>query len=211
MTDLLNEQLSALSDGELPPEETALLLKRIEREPALARRLARYRAMGDVLRGERAGLSADFGQRLSAVVAAEPLVLPVIERLRPRQLMARFLRPVAGLGVAAAVGALAVVLIAKEPGRVDLVAAVHVPPTTTVSVERAASRVMATASLLRASVEPASYVTPMAAPAQLRQISGATLANYVAAHARMSGTLGERDALIHLLSDPTPPEDVVRP
>jgi len=49
-------------------------------------------------------------------------------------------------------------------------------------------------------------VTPAAGPAQLRPISGATLANYVAAHARMSGALGGRDALIHLVADPAPEE-----
>ena len=49
MSDLLNEQLSALMDGELPPEETALLLRRLEREPELAARLARYSAIGDAL------------------------------------------------------------------------------------------------------------------------------------------------------------------
>jgi anti-sigma factor RsiW len=36
MSELLNEQLSALLDGELPPEETSLLLRRLGRETELA-------------------------------------------------------------------------------------------------------------------------------------------------------------------------------
>ena len=33
MSEILNQQLSALLDGELPPEQTELLLKRLSREP----------------------------------------------------------------------------------------------------------------------------------------------------------------------------------
>ncbi len=202
MSDLLNEQLSALMDGELPPEETALLLRRLEREPALARRLARYRAMGDVLRGDRVQPSADFASRVSAAIAQEPApVAPIQPARRPPVL--KSLRPLIGFGVAAAVGALAVVLIAHDPH--------GAAPTQTASVVAAtgvpavAKSLPESASLapLPVSAEPASYVTPAAAPSQLRPISGAMLANYVASHARMSSTLGGRDVLIHLVADPS--------
>jgi len=77
MSELLNEQLSALLDGELPPEETSLLLRRLDREAELAGRLARYRLCGDVLRGERVQPRAGFTLRVSAAIAAEPaLVVP---------------------------------------------------------------------------------------------------------------------------------------
>jgi len=202
MSDLLNEQLSALMDGELPPEETALLMRRLEREPALARRLARYRSMGDVLRGDRAQPSADFASRVSAAIAQEPTPVTPIRPAR-RQNALRRLRPLMGLGVAAAVGALAVVLIAHDPRGVasTQTAAVAVPTVHSVSLPVPA--VSASMAALPVASEPASYVTPAAAPSQLRPISGATLANYVASHARMSGALGGRDALIHLVSDPS--------
>ena len=76
MSDLLNEQLSALVDGELAPEETALLLRRLEREPELAQRLARYRLCGEVLRGEHHQPRADFALRISAAIAREPASRP---------------------------------------------------------------------------------------------------------------------------------------
>jgi negative regulator of sigma E activity len=197
MSDLLNEQLSALMDGELPPEETALLMRRLEREPELAQRLARYRAIGDVLRNDRAQPSADFARRVSAAVTREPApAVPMRAPARPARW--RALRPVMGLGVAAAVGALAVVLIAHDPrgAAQEPLAAVTAPTAPAVSVASAPAAALPVAS------EPASYVTPAAAPAQLRPISGAMLANYVASHARMSGSLGGRDVLIHLVSDP---------
>ncbi|MBS0395821.1 MAG: sigma-E factor negative regulatory protein, partial [Proteobacteria bacterium] len=79
MSDLLNEQLSALLDGELAPEETTLLLKRLGREPQLAGRLSRYRLCGEVLRGERVQARADFAVRVSAMIAAEPpLAAPAV-------------------------------------------------------------------------------------------------------------------------------------
>jgi negative regulator of sigma E activity len=202
MSDLLNEQLSALMDGELPPEETALLMRRLEREPELAERLSRYRAIGDVLRNDRAQPSADFASRVSAAVAREPAPAVSVRRAsRPARW--RALRPVMGLGVAADVGALAVVLIAHDPrgAAQDQMAAVTAPtaPATAPSVAVASASVAA----LPVASEPASYVTPAATPAQLRPISGAMLANYVASHARMSGSLGGRDVLIHLVSDPS--------
>jgi negative regulator of sigma E activity len=215
MSDLLNEQLSALIDGELPPEETDLLLKRIAREPELARRYARYQAIGDSLRGERARPSAGLAQRICAAVAVEPSPAvvdpPAAAARRPsgrgerrsRRLAA--LRPVAGLGLAAAVGALAVMLVARDPrGGGTPVASVSAPVTTAIGVPAVLpQRPDDVPPVLPATAEPASYVTPAPGPTQLRPIGGATLANYVAAHARMSGALGGRDALIHLVSDPS--------
>jgi len=216
MTDLVNEQLSALIDGELAPEETALLLKRMEREPELARRYARYQAIGDSLRGERARARShtDLARRICAAVADEPNTAPMAvaadatptRASAPARRSRRFsaLRPVAGFGLAAAVGALAVWLVARDPrgaagSTVPQVASVSVPAAAAVSAAESPA-------VLPTPVEPASYVTPAAGPAQLRPISGATLANYVAAHARMSGALGGRDALIHLVADPAPEE-----
>jgi negative regulator of sigma E activity len=221
MSDLVNEQLSALVDGELPPEETALLMRRIAREPELARRYARYQAMGDLLRGERARPSTDLSARICAAVGAEsmpetaPAAAPEpMERSARRSGRRRtLLRPLAGLGLAAAVGALAVVLVGRAP--VGGTSAPTVPVASLVQPgAQAAPSVAAVAaeevSPVSATAEPASYVTPAAAPSALRPINGATLANYVAAHARMSGALGGRDALIHLVSDPSV-EEMTRP
>jgi sigma-E factor negative regulatory protein RseA len=120
MSDILNEQLSALLDGELPPEETALLMKRLEREPELRTRLARYGLCGGVLRGERVSVRRDFALRMSAVVAGEPVLATPTPHARPVPAAAtaaalRWLKPLAGIGVAAAVAGLAVFVLQRSP------------------------------------------------------------------------------------------------
>ena len=145
MNDLLNEQLSALVDGELPPEETALLLKRLEREPDLKQRLARYALAGDVLRGERLKAGPQLAMRVAQALAGEPAHVPgAIERAavpvaadaglgdRPAASLRRapastrrWLGPLAGLAVAATVAGLTVFVLqrgAGEPGAAPVAA-----------------------------------------------------------------------------------------
>jgi len=49
MGQTVNEQLSALLDGELPIEQQDLLLRRLERDTGLRARFARFSMIGDVL------------------------------------------------------------------------------------------------------------------------------------------------------------------
>jgi sigma-E factor negative regulatory protein RseA len=49
MTQTLDEQLSSLLDGELPEEQYDLLLRRMDSDPDLRDRFARYSLIGDVL------------------------------------------------------------------------------------------------------------------------------------------------------------------
>jgi len=49
MTQKLDEQLSSLLDGELPEQQYDLLLRRMDSEPDLRDRFARYSLIGDVL------------------------------------------------------------------------------------------------------------------------------------------------------------------
>jgi sigma-E factor negative regulatory protein RseA len=203
MSDLLNEQLSALLDGELPPEETALLLKRLKREPALAARLARYRLGGEVLRGERVQPRADFALRVSAAVAAEP-ALPAPVTVRPASV--RWLRPVAGLAVAAGVASLAVLVLQQAPGgRAPVASVASLPAPAVVAptmalAPAAAHPVRATPVDADGAAEPVSYVTPAARP-QLDVIPEEALANYVVAHSRFSAPLAGHSVLIHLVAD----------
>lgn len=203
MSDLLHEQLSALLDGELPPEETALLMRRLEREPELARRLARYRMCGEVLRGERVQPSANFALRVSAAIAAEP---PIHAAL-PRRRVPGWLKSAAGLAVAASVGMVAVLVLQRAvPGTLGPAATVADagPPAAAAPVVVAALPVVESLPALATVApgsEPQSYVTPAAKPG-LQEIRGATLANYVVAHSGVSGPLGGRSVLIHLLADP---------
>ena len=53
MSDRLNEQLSALLDGELSAGEAELLLRRLDRDAELRGTLSRYTLIGDALRVTR--------------------------------------------------------------------------------------------------------------------------------------------------------------
>ena len=195
MSDILNEQLSALLDGELPPEETTLLLKRLGREAELAGRLSRYRLCGDVLRGERVQPRADFTMRVSARIAAEP-PLPVARRAAAP----RWLKPLAGLAVAASVAVVAVLVLRGSP---DLGAAAPatVAAVTPAPVPAPAERVARVSPRYgQGSGEPESYVTPGVRP-RLGVIPEGTLANYVVAHSQVSAPLAGRSVLIHLVAD----------
>jgi negative regulator of sigma E activity len=72
MSQTIEEQLSALLDGELPEAEEELLLRRLEREPAYRDTLVRYSRIGECLRGslvEPVGLSV--GDRVREAIRAE--------------------------------------------------------------------------------------------------------------------------------------------
>ena len=208
MSDLLNEQLSALIDGELPAQETALLLKRLEREPELRERLARYRVCGEMLRGARVQARSDFSLKVCALLALEPAHAGGgLNRARPAR---RYLRPVAGLAVAAAVAGAAILVLGRPGGLGGEPAelAARAMPVSAAPVDVVAStpslarRSIATATFTGLGNEPPSYVTP--APRQgFAVIPRAELAKYVVVHSEVSGPLGLRSALTSLVSDDT--------
>ena len=69
MTRIINEQLSALLDGELPGEQESMLLRRLESELSCRDTLARYGLIGDLVRGaaiEKSALS--ISGRVSAAL-----------------------------------------------------------------------------------------------------------------------------------------------
>jgi negative regulator of sigma E activity len=201
MSEILNEQLSALLDGELPPEETSLLLRRLGRETDLAARLTRYRLCGDVLRGERCQPRADFTMRVSAAIASEPaLSAPRAAARRPAR--ARWLRPLAGLAVAASVAVVAVLVLrlGAPDGGVPQAANVAGPAALVPVPAAATPAAHHSRTLAQGTGEPESYVTPSARP-RLGTIPQGTLANYVVAHSQVSAPLAGRSVLIHLVAD----------
>src|SRR5262245_44779571 len=108
MTDSVNEQLSACLDGELPAGELDLLLKRLERNPELREALSRYTVLGEALRHSKPAVaSRSFADKVMAAVDQEP---SVARRRAPRvsPVLLQRLRPVAGIGIAASVAAIAI-------------------------------------------------------------------------------------------------------
>lgn len=69
------EQLCALMDGGLPPDEARFLLRRLQHDAELGGCWERWQMIGETLRGRAvAPLPADFSQRVAAAIAAEPAV-----------------------------------------------------------------------------------------------------------------------------------------
>jgi negative regulator of sigma E activity len=109
MTDRIKEQLSTFLDGELPDQETALLLKRLERDDELRGALSRYSLIGAVLRNDGDVPPArQVAARVSAAIAREPAQDAMAMRLPGREAL---LRGGLGLAIAASVAAAAVLLV----------------------------------------------------------------------------------------------------
>ena len=191
MTERIKEQLSAFLDGELPEPESALLVKRLERDDDLRSALSRYSLIGTVLRSDGdAPAARQVAARVSAAIAREPAGMAVAA-WRP----AALLRPLAGLAVAAGVAALALVLMpsfdAKDPGDpaplLAQVADTPVEPVTAIAdpVDRLSTP----------------YTTP-AAVAGPGGLPAAQFANYLVAHSSYASPLVRRSVVTGLIVAP---------
>jgi sigma-E factor negative regulatory protein RseA len=173
MTERIKEQLSAFLDGELPDPESALLLKRLERDDDLRGALSRYSLIGAVLRGEGDVPAArQVAARVSAAIAREPTRTGGFAWLPGSEALGR---GVAGIAVAAGVAFGAVMLVqqvlsVKPETPVAVLARAEAPPIQPVADDTGP---------LDAPAEP--YVTPPAAAAPVG-IAPAQLANYLVAH-----------------------------
>jgi sigma-E factor negative regulatory protein RseA len=198
MTDALNEQLSACLDGELPPAELDLLLKRVGRDADLRAAIGRYSLIGESMRAERPAVaSRDFGSKVMAAIANEapgeigriqaaPTVAAPARKISPAAI--RYLRPAVGMAIAAGVAAIAV-LTMQPIGQSDLGAN--------------------GGTALVAATEPASTTSPDSDPSYVVPTSTTSsafipatrLTNYVVAHSEYSSPLGRRSVLTGVLAD----------
>ncbi len=106
MTEQINDQISAFIDDELSAEESALLVRRFERDPNARGQALRYSMIGAALRGELLEPHPSVLQRRIAA-ALSGVAPPPVPRQAPRWSM-RVARPLAGLGIAAAVAVAAI-------------------------------------------------------------------------------------------------------
>jgi negative regulator of sigma E activity len=201
MNDPIKEQLSAFLDGELPPAETELLLRRFERDAAaLEAHCGRYRLIGDVLRrADGRAPSAGFAGRVRVAVATETTTLSgrrEVSRTAPG-----WLRPVAGLGIAAGVAAVAILGLRADGSREP-----STPVAQTAPIVTEAATVAGTTDGVS---DPSSYVVP-ATMVRGTAIVPTRLTNYVVAHSEFSSPLGRRNVLTGLLAD-NPAERVEPP
>lgn len=100
---------SALLDGELDPEtEQRAITALLDSGPDEVARFARYHLIGDVIRGESSVLATSVAGKVQQALVDEPVVLAPRPRRSPQ-----WLRPVAGLAVAASVAS-AAILVAPQ-------------------------------------------------------------------------------------------------
>ncbi len=118
MTRFIDEQLSALLDGELPAEQESLLLRRLGREPGSRETLARYGLIGEMLRDPGAGSSGlAISKRVSAALAAE--VAPQSAAGSPESLSAG--PGLVGAGIAAGIALVVIFNLADITGATRLI------------------------------------------------------------------------------------------
>jgi sigma-E factor negative regulatory protein RseA len=199
MTDRLKEQLSAFLDGELPEPESALLLKRLERDDELRGALSRYSLIGAVLRSDGDVPAArHVAARVSAAIAREPAIGAIAARLRNWRSLAR---PLAGMSVAASVAA-AAVLLAPTQGQVA-----SQPPQAQVAMQQPEAPVAPMPGLSVPADEASTYTTPPAAASD-PALASAELANYLVAHYGYASPLTRRSVVAGLIADAAPVDAV---
>jgi len=101
------QQLSAMLDGELSPDQAKFMLRRLQHDGELAACWERWQVCGDVLRGQRNDLlPADFAQRVATAIGGDAgqAEAPQVRRA-PRPRLARW---GGGAAVAASVALMAV-------------------------------------------------------------------------------------------------------
>jgi sigma-E factor negative regulatory protein RseA len=194
MTESVNEQLSACLDGELPAAELDLLLKRLERNPELRDSLGRYTVIGEALRHTKPVVaSRSFADKVMAAVEQEQ---PAAARRAPRisPFWARGLRPVAGIGVAATVAALAIFSVQRNgvaPGPIAANEPAAAPAAVVAQTDDAA----------------ASYIVPTTSTPSAF-VPATRLTNYVVAHSEYSSPLARRSVLTGVLAEDDGDPDV---
>jgi sigma-E factor negative regulatory protein RseA len=114
MSDEIREQLSALVDDELDKVERPLLLGRLQRNTELREILGRYQLISEVMRGDGQAATLGIAERVRRALEQES-VMP--ETDKPQAGGLSWLRPIAGLAVAASVALVAVLVVTsvREP------------------------------------------------------------------------------------------------
>ena len=107
-------QVSAFVDGELPENESELLLRRMSQDAELRREVAEYLAIGRLIRAETGLAGADrLHDRIAAAIDDRPADaddLPVTSTA------SRAIRPLAGVAIAASVALVAIFALQQTPG-----------------------------------------------------------------------------------------------
>ena len=119
MSEQIYSQVSAFVDDELVEAESELLIRRLCRDSDVSAKLERYGLIGEAMRGSAAGFDAGLANRISAALADDDTQ----DKSRSRKPASgtSFLKPLAGIAVAASVAAAALLVVAPqlENGTID--------------------------------------------------------------------------------------------
>lgn len=176
MNDALKMQISAFIDGELPENESELLLRRLSQDAAMRQQVAQYLTIGRLIRREQEvpGMG-ELRSRIAAALGEEPVeAAPVPETSRRR-----YLKPAAGVAVAASVAIVGLIGLRQA----ELPEADQRP----------------VASLESAPVSVANSVA-YTEPAALSERPGETLMQYYLSHGATSADLGANGILTRLVT-----------
>jgi negative regulator of sigma E activity len=176
MNDALKMQISVFVDGELPENESELLLRRLSQDATLRTQVAQYLRIGRLIRREREIPRMDeLRKRIAMALGEQPDETPA----RPEQSRRRLLKPAAGFAIAAAVAVVALVGLRQTdtPGALE--------PAESVAA-------------LQPSPVPG-YTEPLPADA-LAQRPGDMLTQYYLSHGATSADLGANGILTRLVT-----------
>src|SRR3569623_144293 len=105
MAEHIDEQISALVDGELSKEECRRLMEELRVDPAAAASWCNYHLISDALKNNLpTSLSSDFASRVSKVLDTEPPLAAPLPRIRR---VPAFVKPALGFALAASVATVA--------------------------------------------------------------------------------------------------------
>ena len=106
MNDAIKTQISAFVDGELPSNESELLLRRMSQDIELRQQAAEYFAIGRALRGHRGVPGIERLREQIAAALDDKSLQEDLDAIEP--VNRRFLRPIGGVAIAATVALAAI-------------------------------------------------------------------------------------------------------
>ena len=216
-----DSQISAMFDGELTAAECELLARRLTRDEALRGQWSRYALIGAALRAER-GVRLDdrVALRVQSALSQEPAygdatgvdvpaangaptaIAQAASAPASSERWMRFVRPLAGAGIAAGVAAVSIMWMRTQEPDNTLLASANGTESIVLEPEPQSATLALSAALPEpepvSNGEPERYSTP--APSSQPGIAPpARFANYVVAHSEYSGPLTRRMALLGIV------------
>lgn len=190
-----SSQLSALFDGELPMEQSELVIRRAMKDPQLRFTWGRYALIGAAMRNEplavHTRLRDDVAARVAARLSSEsPVAATPAARGAQRENRFQFARGAWGMAIAASVAVVSLLVVRNQAPQAapGAILAANLPAETLVA-PAALDAVAGGAAPAATAEEPLpGYTTPVSDGTNA-QPSNALLVNYVVAHSETTSAV----------------------